>query len=485
MRDTTWPEVIIGRQAERRELDHLLQSKSSELLAVYGRRRVGKTFLIRQHYRQQMTFEASGIHGVSLRQQLESFGIGLEKWFPQSRRGIPASWMEAFHWLQTNLEASNRRKTKQVLFFDEFPWFASQRSGFLSAFEWFWNSFASRRPDLIVVICGSAAAWMIRKVIQSRGGLHNRVTQRLRLLPFSLKETKEYLAHRRVILDPFQIAQVYMGIGGIPHYLNLVRPGMSAAQILQQTCLAKTAPLRDEYQHLYAALFNNYHLHEAIVATLAKSQTGLSREKLLLQAKLNSGGGVSTALEELIAAGFVSAMPAFGNRAKETTYYLSDEFSHFYWTWMVQSRNGLSWADVSNSRRWASWCGYAFESLCRKHINAIKIALGISAVETSVSAWRYQPSQHSDDEGTQIDLLIDRADRCIHLCEMKFSQNPFIVDKRGFSDLARKQRVFQLRTASKKTLFLTMITANGLKPSSYSEQIPCQIELTDLFQTNG
>jgi len=317
-------------------------------------------------------------------------------------------------------------------------------------------------------------------VIQSKGGMHNRVTCRLRLLPFTLGETREYLAHRKIILDPFQTAQLYMGIGGIPHYLNLVRPGMSAAQILQQVCLSKTAPLRDEYQHLYAALFENHELHETIVATLAKRQSGMNRANLLKQAELTSGGGVSTALDELIAAGFISAMPTWGNQTKETVYHLSDEFSHFYWTWMVQSRNGMTWSDVSNSRRWNPWCGYAFESLCMKHIDSIKQALGIAAVETTIAAWRYQPRNDAE-EGTQIDLIIDRADRCIHLCEMKFSQDLFSIDKRVSLELARKQRVFQLHTQTRKTLFLTLITAHGLKSTSYADQIPCQVRLEDLF----
>jgi hypothetical protein len=224
-------------------------------------------------------------------------------------------------------------------------------------------------------------------------------------------------------------------------------------------------------------------LHEGIVETLAKRQSGLNRNDLLQRTGMASGGGVSTALDELIAAGFVAAMPAWGNRSKEVVYHLSDEFSHFYWTWMVQSKNGMTWSEVSNSRRWNPWCGYAFESLCLKHINSIKQALGIGAVETKVSAWRYQPRTECE-EGAQIDLIIDRADRCIHLCEMKFSQDLFTVNKQVSLELARKQRVFQLQTQTTKTLFLTMITAHGLKPTNYAEQIPCQIRLEDLFRVD-
>jgi uncharacterized protein len=256
---------------------------------------------------------------------------------------------------------------------------------------------------------------------------------------------------------------------------------MSAAQILHDVCLSKTAPLRDEYQHLYSALFNNHELHEKTVATLAKRQSGMNRDSLLAHAGLTSGGGVSTAIDELIAAGFISALPAWGNQTKETAYLLSDEFSHFYWTWMAQSKNGKAWSEVASSRRWNPWCSYAFESLCLKHIDAIKQALGIGAVETTMSAWRCQPRTESK-EGAQIDLIIDRADRCINLCEMKFSQDRFAIDKHVSLQLARKQRIFQLRTQTKKTLFLTMITAHELKQNSYAEQIPCQVILEELFR---
>ena len=483
MRKQIPPEPIIARLQERIELDRILQSNSSELLAVYGRRRVGKTFLIRQHYRDCLRFEASGLNRSPLRQQLESFGASLGVWFPGSKRGIPSTWIEAFEWLQAELARLPNTKSKKVIFFDEFPWFDTPRSGFLPAFEWFWNTFATRRTDWIVVICGSAAAWMIRKVIQSKGGLHNRVTRRMRLLPFSIGQTKEYLEHRSILLDNFQVAQLYMGIGGIPHYLNLVAPGLSAAQVLQDTCLRQTAPLRDEYQHLYSALFDNHQLHEKIIAALAKRQSGLQRDALLEQAKITSGGGASTALDELIAAGFIVCMPTWGIRKKECNYYLTDEFSHFYWTWMTKSGQGTNWSEITHSRRWRSWCGYAFESLCLKHIETIKRALGIAGVETKVSSWRYHPKD-STEQGAQIDLIIDRADRCMHLCEMKFSENPFAVDKQTAMELGIKQKVFQLREKTNKTLFTTLITANGLKPTAYEQQIPCKLTLDDLMHSS-
>lgn len=473
---------IIGRVHERSVLDQALNSPQAELIAVYGRRRVGKTYLIREHYQGSLCFEASGLHQEPLARQLANFGMQIRQWFPDFPVAtIPTSWLEAFDLLRAILEKLPKRKRKQVLFLDEFPWFATPKSGFLAAFENFWNVFASRRTDLVVVLCGSAAAWMIRHVIQSRGGLHNRVTRRIQLFPFQLHETQAYLKRLRVHLEPIQVATLYMALGGVPHYLNLVEPGRSAAQIIEQVCLREGALLHGEYEQLYGALFTNHTLHEAIMLALARSQSGLVRNELLHKAKLESGGSVTQALDELIASGFVMEQLPFDRKERDRIYRIADEFSYFYWNWMAKHQSGQTWASLASSRRFMSWCGYAFESLCLKHIRPIKRKLGIEAVETRAFAWRYQP-QTPDGQGAQIDLVLQRADYTTHLCEMKFSFEPYKITKAYSKELLQKESVYRARTNTRHTLFLTMITASGLAQNTYSPLVPCQVELEDLMK---
>lgn len=479
---TSKSQEIIGRVDERSVLDQACGSRNAELIAVYGRRRVGKTFLIREHYRKYLCFEVSGLHGEPLMRQLANWSNQIRRWFPDVPMAAPpGSWLEAFDLLRAILERQPNRRQKQVLFLDEFPWFATPKSGFVAAFENFWNDFASQRQDIIVVLCGSAAAWMIRQVIQSRGGLHNRVTRRIQLCPFHLKETQAYLKRLQVKLDPMQIAMIYMALGGVPHYLNLVEPGRSASQILEQVCLRESSPLNDEYEQLYAALFTNRTIHEAIMKALAHSRSGLVRNELLQKAKLESGGTVTQALNELIASGFVSEQLPFDRKERDRIYRIADEFSYFYWSWMARNRSDQTWASLSSSRKFLPWCGYAFESLCLKHIVPIKRKLGIEAVETRAFAWRHQP-QNKDENGAQIDLVLQRADYCTHLCEMKFSLEPYVITKAYSKKLLQKETVYRNKTGTRHTLFPTMITASGMKMNEHSQSLlPWHVELADFM----
>ena len=475
---------IIGRETEQRRLLEASRSKEPELVALYGRRRVGKTFLVRELFRDSIAFELTGLHQQSMKRQLESFANALRSRFPKARFSIPSSWLDAFESLRIMIsDEPPKRKRKRVLFFDEFPWLETRRSGFLAAFEHFWNTFAGQRNDLLVVICGSAASWMIRKVIGSKGGLHNRTTVRIRLEPFSLGDTRKYLERRNVRLDDFQFAQLYMAIGGVPHYLNQIQPGHSAAQNIDRLCFAKDGLLVNEFQQLYAALFENAIHHEAIVRTLAKSGQGLTRSELLEATSLKSGGASTFVLQELIQSGFVIELPPRDNKVKEALYRLVDEYSLFYLNWIETNRTSGTdvWLRKSSGRNYATWCGYAFETLCMKHVPQIKAALGIANVQTQESSWIYR-AKTPDDEGAQIDMLIDRADHCTNICEMKFSMHRFKIDKQCASDLERKIRVFRRQTKPSNTVFLTLITSHGLEPNDYAQRlVSSQIQLSQLM----
>jgi uncharacterized protein len=456
---------VIGRIEEKVLLHKIEKSGEAELVAVYGRRRVGKTYLIRNGFSKAPVFEFSGIHHANLGQQLESFSLALTTANGGLPVAKPESWLKAFEMLKLYLTPV-LKKNRSVVFFDEFPWIDSARSGFLPAFENFWNTWASKEKNLVVVICGSAASWMIKKVVKNRGGLHNRVTRRMRLLPFTISETEAYLKHRNVKLDRYQLLQLYMAMGGIPQYLKEVEPGESAAQTIDKLCFTKDGLLQDEFKNLYHSLFDSAQNHIEIVRALAKKGKGMTRKEIIETCKLTTGGYATQLLDELTESGFISSYIPFDKTSKDALYKLSDEYSLFYLKFIDGSKatGQGTWLRAMTSSSWTSWSGYAFENICMKHIDPLKNAIGIKDVQTDVSLWRYQPKDKTE-KGAQIDLLIDRNDSCINVCEMKFSTGPFDITKGYALELGNKLQVFQAQTKTRKTLFLTMITTYGVKNS--------------------
>ncbi len=453
---------LIGRVEEQALLARNENSGQAELVVVYGRRRVGKTYLVRAVFEKQMAFELSGIHNASLSHQLENFRTALSEVSGKLPLAKPGSWIEAFSML-TNYLTPLVKKQRRVVFIDEFPWLSTPRSGFIQAFENFWNTWASRQKNLIIVICGSAAAWMIQKVINNKGGLHNRVTRRIRLLPFTLSETKAFFSERKINLDQYQVLQIYMVIGGIPQYLKEVEKGESAMQAIDRICFTKDGLLHQEFKNLFLSLFDDATYHMAVIRVLANKSHGLTRTEIIKACKLTSGGGTTKILDELTESGFITPYIPFDRAAKDSIYKLTDEYSHFYVKFMEGNRiNGAgSWIKFSAGTSWKSWSGNAFESVCMKHILQIKKALGIQGVHTETSTWRYHPKK--GEQGAQIDLLIDRQDKCINICEMKFSTTAYEITKSYAKELENKQRVLREKTGTRKTLFLTMVTTYGVK----------------------
>ena len=460
--------AIIGREEETEILERLLKSQDPELLAIYGRRRVGKTYLIRTYYKQHLTFSCSGQYNTKAPEQLLNFSEQLSKYFPSRKmRPAAATWHEAFSQLIKCIEAIPH-KEKKVIFFDELPWLDSHKSGFLSSFGYFWNMFASQRPDILVVICGSAASWIIDKVVNNKGGLHNRITRRIRLLPFTLKETEQYLQHKNIHMDHYQLLQLYMVMGGVPAYLNAIERGKSAAQNIEKICFSKDGVLANEFDNLYAALFNSPEKHVQVIHALAKKNKGLTRTEITKTGKLLTGGGLTTVLKELTESGFIEKTLPFEKKERDSLYRLTDEFSLFYFKFMQHQKGNEKgqWLARQATPAYLSWCGYAFENICLKHIVQIKRALQIGGVQSATSSWYM-----GGDGGAQIDLLIDRADQCINLCEIKFSIKPFSIDKKYATELENKRMAFLSKTGTRKRLLLTFITTYGLADNTWKQQL--------------
>ncbi|MEO8403299.1 MAG: ATP-binding protein [Chitinophagaceae bacterium] len=475
-------EKIIGREREISILDELLHSKTADLLAIYGRRRVGKTFLIYSYLHDYLAFELTGIKNGSLKDQLQLFSLSLQKSAasPLALRP-PANWIEAFDALAQYIGTRDPKK-KSVIFLDELPWLDGRKSGFLSAFEHFWNSWASRQPNLLVIVCGSAASWMIRHIVNAKGGLHNRITQKIELAPFTLAETESYLKSRGSKLDRYAILQIYMALGGIPHYLKTVGKDNSPTQVIDKACFSKDGLLTGEFENLYSSLFDMADNHIKIVRALATTGKGMSRQQIIDACGLSSGGRTTEVLEELEKSGFIRQTIPYDKTTNEAIYRLIDEFSIFYLKFMDRNKgnNKNTWSSISTSQAYAIWSGIAFEAVCLKHIDQIRDGLRIK-VGSDQSAWRYIPPKNSKEKGAQIDLIIDRADRIINLCEMKFYNDVVTIDKAYAKSLQQKQEVFVEKIKPKKTTFLTMITSFGIKENEYSEELIQQSVTMDVL----
>ncbi len=488
-------DAIIGRHAEREVLRDLLESSRPELLALYGRRRVGKTFLINEFFEDSgVLLEVVGTVDSSPEVQLARYAVELANTFP----GIPKdtvfpTWDRALMALVEAVDGvmEHRAGQKITLFFDEAPWLDAGKSGFLPALAYVWNKHFSRRKygDLVVVVCGSAASWIIDRVVDSKGGLHNRVTETMRLAPFDLAETRQYLEARGVRLEPMHLLEVYMALGGVAAYLGNVKPGMSSAQIINQLCFTGGRYMTEEFGRLFSSLFAKHHNHVKIVRALASAPRGLTRDGILQKTGMSNGGETTRFLRELEESGFIALIPSYRQKKKGRFYRLVDEYSLFYLRWMEPARvDALGtldehyWQRQCQRASWLAWAGYAFEGICLKNVDRIKHALGISGVQTTQSSWSHSPGPGEEGPGAQIDLVIDRADRSINLCEIKFVRDELEISARLRRDLERKKEVFRTRTRTRSLLLTTLITSYGVKKGkNYRGIVDNQLTMDCLF----
>jgi uncharacterized protein len=468
---------VIGREKEKKILELALASAQSELIVVYGRRRVGKTFLIRETYKSHICFELVGMYKAANREQLKLFQQTLYSYSKQKVKA-PLNWIEAFEQLKAYCDTLKGKK-KKVLFIDEFPWLDNNKSSFLKAFDNFWNAYVTKRSDLVVVVCGSAAAYMITKIIRNKGGLHNRLTEKIRVEPFSLNETKALLKRNRVKLTNYDILLLYMVMGGIPHYLQKIRPDESAIQAIDRLCFEKDGFLRNEFKNVFASLFGLADNHEAIIRTLSTTRKGLSRTELLRRMKRPSGGNMTRTLNELEESGFIEQYTPYSG-TKNALFRLKDEYCSFYLSYIEKSKpskNGV-WNKLQNQPSFTSWAGFTFETICMKHIEQIKEGLKIAGIYSNAGSWM----DKSKDSAAQIDLLLDRDDHVINLCEIKFHKDIFSISKKYADELRHKVACFKESTRTHKSIFVTFITTYGLKQNEYSKElVQNSLTMDDLF----
>jgi len=471
--------MLIGRDKEQQILLSLLESDKSEFVAVYGRRRVGKTFLIRETFNYKFSFQHTGIQNATMKEQLEEFKNSM---IIAGARGIkaPKNWSQAFFMLGQYL--SSLPEGKKILFIDELPWLDTPCSKFVSALDHFWNGWATTRKDIILIVCGSATSWIISKIVMNYGGLHNRLTRQINIEPFTLHECELYAEKRNLGLSRYNILEIYMILGGIPFYWDFLRKDLSWAQNIDSMFFQKSGEMRREFDALYASLFRQPQAYINVVSALGTKKAGMTRSEIINELGEDNGGTLTKILKELEECDFIHSFNTIGKKKKQTVYQLIDNFTLFYFKFMIGQPYGKDyWLQMMQKSAYNAWSGLAFERICMQHINQIKKALGISGIISNVYAWEYR-AKNENEVGAQIDMLIDRDDNVINLCEIKFSQDEYEITSSYDGDLRRKISVFQSKSGTKKGVSLVMITLYGLKKNQWASNIQKQITMNDLFE---
>ena len=472
---------MVARKEEQRLLRELALSGEAEFVVVYGRRRVGKTYLVRETFGNEFFFTYTGISNSTAQQQRSEFARALREhgWKRDSddlESDVPRNWFDAFDALRA-LVMQAKTGERLLIFIDEMPWMDNKKSDFVPAFEHFWNGWASGQKNIMLIACGSATSWITKKIFRNKGGLYNRATRQIALKPFTLSECVEYYASRGIVMNTQDIIESYMIFGGIPYYLRMMEKRYSLSVNVDRICFGESAPLRHEFDRLMDTLFENPAKHVKVLEALHAKKKGLTRETIASLIDFGNGGNLTRILLELEECGFIRRYKPFGKTKNGTLYHLSDPFIAFHLSFIRESDGENFWSSYTDNAAHRAWSGNAFEQVCLAHVGQIKKALGISGVHTDVSSW----ISRSDAGGAQIDLVIDRADRVINLCEIKFAKGPFEIDRVYDLALRGKIETFRNETKTRKALHLTMITTYGVKPGKYSAIVQSEVNMDELL----
>jgi AAA+ ATPase superfamily predicted ATPase len=466
---------MIGRKEEQRLLRELAKSNKAEFVVIYGRRRVGKTYLVNETFKNNMYFSYSGIANVKAHRQIEGFTLALKEQGYAADAPIK-NWFDVFNGLKSFVLQAKDAGPK-IIFIDEKPWMDNRNSEFVPALEHFWNGWAANNKSIKLVVCGSATAWISNKIFRNQGGLYNRVTRQIALKPFTLLECRQFIEDKGVRLSDHDIVEGYMIFGGIPFYLDMFDKKYSLAINVDKLCFSENAPLREEYDRIFDTLFAKSEKHEAVVRFLSSKKMGRSREDIATHSGIADGGNITKILKELAESGLIRKYKPFGGKKNGALYQLTDPFIGFHLSYIDKVDNENYWSAFFDHAAHRAWSGYAFEQVCLAHIPQIKKALGISGVLSDICCWRSQ----GEGKGAQIDLVIDRNDNIINLCEMKYSRSLYKIDAKADAELRHKISTFSRATSTKKAVHLTMVTTFGLENSKYNSIIQSEVTMRDLF----
>ena len=473
--------MMIGREKETALLVNAAEQNRAQMIAVYGRRRIGKTYLVRETFRGRFTFQHAGVYKGTRKQQLSAFYDALKDAGLSEKNKEPENWFEAFQLLKELVKTSTQKK--KILFIDELSWMDTPKSDMMMALEHFWNAWASARDDVLLIVCSSATSWMLNKVIHNKGGLYNRLTAQIHLHPFQLYTCREFVDAQHLAFSDQQIMELYMIIGGVPFYWGLLKKGLSVTQNVDLLFFSEDAPLKQEFEYLFSSIFRKPEDYRLIIQTLSGKKSGMTRNEILAKSGLTGSGMFSQKLKELESCGFIREYHAFGKKEKDSLYQLTDPFILFYYHFVrKQTGDPFFWSHQINTPAINTWAGLAFEQLCLLHIQQMKTALGISGILTNVASFTCQAEPDAGIHGSQIDLLIQRADRTVNLLEMKYAKGPYVISKTVNDDLRKKTEDFKRKTGTRDAVHLTMVTPYGLVWNTYAGEIQSQITAEDLFR---
>lgn len=461
---------LIGRETEIKDLDMYISSGRAEFIAVYGRRRVGKTFLIDSYFNNEYAFSATGMIGGTRKEEMRIFSDALRRYGYSGKR--PSTWMEQFGALREVLQNSGNDNVRKIVFLDELPCFATLNSGFTKALDHFWNDWASKRSDIFLVVCGSATSWIVKNLVNAKGGLHNRITHEIHLFPFSLADTAEYLSAMGFQWDEMSVLQTYMVLGGIPYYLSLLHPGYSLAQNIDRLFFSRNAELKNEYRRLYKSLFNTPERYMEIVQMLSERKSGMTRKEIADKLKTGNNGHLTELLNDLVNCDFIRQYNIKQKKisSKGGIYQLTDLYSIYYHEFgKLHTTDEHYWSKYINSQKQSTWWGLAFERVCQAHVQEILVALGVQAVHTEYYSWRNH-EYGEDGKGSQIDLIIERDDRIINVCEIKYcSHSDYELTLEEKQKIAHRIEAFRRETSTRYGIIPTLITTYGLKRNKHSD----------------
>ncbi len=472
--------MLVGRKNEVELLEKIYKDNKSHFISIYGRRRIGKTFLINETFKDKILFHHSGVANGSLKTELFAFTSSLKdsNYTPSTKI---TDWFVAFEELKSLIKSSNLKR--KVIFIDELSWMDTPKSNLMSALESFYNGWASFRDDIILIVCASATSWMLKKVIHNKGGLYNRLTEQIHLKQFTLKECEEFLKNNNVAINRMQVLEYYMVLGGVPYYYNFIKKGLSVPSNIDNMFFKEDAPLKDEFKYIFASIFKNPNDYIKIISALAKKKIGLTRDEIISNTKLINSGALSMKLDELESCGFIRKYNCFGMKTKETLYQIIDNFTIFYYSFIEKCSNDENFfLNQINTPLMNTWEGFAFERVCLLHISEIKEALGISGVYTECNSWFTKRNDELGINGSQIDLLIVRKDQIINLCEMKFSNVEYILTDKVVGSINNKINDLKLVTKTKYAIYPTLITTIGLKENANALLMQNVLTLDDLFR---
>lgn len=481
--------TIIGREEELATISRLYTSERSEFLALYGRRRVGKSFLIEEAMENKFTFmtvglfikvdkdDAEKVESYRQQQLRHFYSSLLEYGLPEEGNPAPTNWLDAMNLLKKLL--LSKRSRRKVVFIDELPWLAGpQSSELVSELGFFWNQWARKRKDILLIVCGSATSWMIDNVIREYEGLYGRVTETIALKPFTLAECERYWEKRGFHLSRYEVALTYMVIGGVPYYMDSFRPDRTMADNINTIYFNKDKA-RQEFKDVYAGLYSSSEVYINVIRQLGKRFYGMSRTELLEALDKKGGGNFSDVLENLIDSGIIRSYTLYGSPRKQTVYQLMDFFTLFYLRF-CENTDFTSWRSVQRSKPFYSWAGNSFELLVVEHIQQLADALRIKEYATPFS-WS---GDTPDGDEAQIDLVIPAtAERADYICEMKFSEGKYILKEEDADDITRHIEALKNSSIHKlsHSIYVVLVTSFGVTESKHRSHLNDIVTLDSLF----